>query len=381
MSGEALYERYKDALKRGHVASLRGRLDEALDAYAEASSDRARAPDAPRERRHRAPAAQAAGRRAALLRGRAAPGAAGRDGAAGPGPVAGRARPPARMRPTPSTRSPRSARPTAGWPTRWTRPVAAWSWPRAGERRRTLERLIERLRASEPGEPGRLALERALLVLDGPAAARRPSEAWIAGGEPVAAACRPDPGRSRARGLAEPGAGGRVGASGPSRRHRGARRARPGRCPPTCPRRAGTARGGRRGRRRTRRAPSSACSTWPPPTAARARWTPPSTPATERSRWTRTTWGCTSRSSQLYERARLDQRWPRRSWTCSTGWSPSTMTPRAPPGWLAARAATPEPGGRGPSRPGGGERSAGWPDARLTGRCSRSSSRSSGRSR
>ena len=37
------------------------------------------------------------------------------------------------------------------------------------ERRGTLERLIARLRASEPGEPGRLALERALQVLDGSA--------------------------------------------------------------------------------------------------------------------------------------------------------------------------------------------------------------------
>ena len=44
MGGEALYERYKDALKRGHVASLRGRPDEALDAYAEASTI---APDRP----------------------------------------------------------------------------------------------------------------------------------------------------------------------------------------------------------------------------------------------------------------------------------------------------------------------------------------------
>ena len=34
---EALYERYKDALRRGHVASQRGRLDEALDAYGEAA--------------------------------------------------------------------------------------------------------------------------------------------------------------------------------------------------------------------------------------------------------------------------------------------------------------------------------------------------------
>jgi tetratricopeptide (TPR) repeat protein len=34
---EALYERYKDALRRGHVAALRGRLDAALVAYGEAS--------------------------------------------------------------------------------------------------------------------------------------------------------------------------------------------------------------------------------------------------------------------------------------------------------------------------------------------------------
>jgi tetratricopeptide (TPR) repeat protein len=34
---EALYERYKDALRRGHVAAQRGRLDEALDAYGEAA--------------------------------------------------------------------------------------------------------------------------------------------------------------------------------------------------------------------------------------------------------------------------------------------------------------------------------------------------------
>lgn len=34
---EALYERYKDALRRGHVAALRGRLDAALVAYGEAA--------------------------------------------------------------------------------------------------------------------------------------------------------------------------------------------------------------------------------------------------------------------------------------------------------------------------------------------------------
>jgi tetratricopeptide (TPR) repeat protein len=35
---EAVYERYKDALRRGHVASLRGRHDEAIDAYREAAA-------------------------------------------------------------------------------------------------------------------------------------------------------------------------------------------------------------------------------------------------------------------------------------------------------------------------------------------------------
>ncbi|MHB8458802.1 MAG: tetratricopeptide repeat protein [Candidatus Limnocylindrales bacterium] len=35
---EPLYERYKDALRRGHEATLRGRIDEALAAYAEASA-------------------------------------------------------------------------------------------------------------------------------------------------------------------------------------------------------------------------------------------------------------------------------------------------------------------------------------------------------
>jgi len=35
---EALYERYKDALRRGHVAALRGRLDQAAVAYGEAAA-------------------------------------------------------------------------------------------------------------------------------------------------------------------------------------------------------------------------------------------------------------------------------------------------------------------------------------------------------
>lgn len=41
---EALYERYKDALRRGHVAALRGRLGVAAEAYSEAASI---APDRP----------------------------------------------------------------------------------------------------------------------------------------------------------------------------------------------------------------------------------------------------------------------------------------------------------------------------------------------
>ncbi|HET7702877.1 MAG TPA: hypothetical protein VFK35_05715 [Candidatus Limnocylindrales bacterium] len=37
-AGSSLYERYKDALRRGHVAALRGRHDAAIDAYGEAAS-------------------------------------------------------------------------------------------------------------------------------------------------------------------------------------------------------------------------------------------------------------------------------------------------------------------------------------------------------
>ena len=44
MTTEILYERYKDSLRRGHVAALRGRTDEAIGAYAEAIS---LAPDRP----------------------------------------------------------------------------------------------------------------------------------------------------------------------------------------------------------------------------------------------------------------------------------------------------------------------------------------------
>ena len=168
MSGEALYERYKNALKRGHIAALHGRLDEALDAYAQASSI---APDRPT-------AHTSAG--TALMRGRRPTEAlhyydvalrlAPRDEAA----LLGRAQALTELGRRPEAADAFDAlaevRATDGIL------ADAVDAARRGlelaegrDRRRTLERLIARLRASEPGEPGRLALDRALLVLEGTA--------------------------------------------------------------------------------------------------------------------------------------------------------------------------------------------------------------------
>ena len=154
MSGEALYERYKDALRRGHVASLRGRLEEALTAYAEAAAiaperatphtsagtalmRRKRPADAVR---HYAAAIRLAPHDEAALLGRAqaltAMGSTSR-------------RPPTRTTPRPM-RWPRTASsPTRSMPARRGLELAE-----GRERRRTLEQLIDRLRASEPAEPG-----------------------------------------------------------------------------------------------------------------------------------------------------------------------------------------------------------------------------------
>jgi tetratricopeptide (TPR) repeat protein len=183
MSGEALYERYKDALKRGHVASLRGRLEEALTAYAEAA---AIAPE--RSTPHTSAAT-------ALMR-RKRPGDA------------------LRHYTTALTLSPRDEAAMLGRAQAFTaldrRPEAADAYDSLAElrassgkladavdaarralelaegreRRRTLEQLIERLRATSPGEPGRVALERALQVLDGPAvtAAARAATPVVASG-------------------------------------------------------------------------------------------------------------------------------------------------------------------------------------------------------
>ena len=169
MSGEALYERYKDALRRGHVAALRGRLEEALDAYAEAAVI---APDRP------APHSSAG---AALLRARR-PAEALRcyDAALQLAPLetalAGRAQALADL--GRRLEAAEAYDGLAATRARDARPADAVDAARRAlelaegrERRRTLERLIAGLRASEPDQPGRLALERALLVLEGAAVA------------------------------------------------------------------------------------------------------------------------------------------------------------------------------------------------------------------
>ena len=176
LTSEALYELYKDALKRGHVASLRGRLDDALLAYA----------DAARVAPERSTPHSSAG--TALLRRRRPADAirhyevalaiAPRDEAA----LLGRAQALATMDRRSEAADAYDAlaeiRASSG------KLSDAVDAARRGlemaegrERRRTLERLIRRLRASEPDEPGRLALERALSVLDGTAVPQTPSVA------------------------------------------------------------------------------------------------------------------------------------------------------------------------------------------------------------
>jgi tetratricopeptide (TPR) repeat protein len=192
MSGEALYERYKDALRRGHVASLRGRLEEALTAYAEAA---AIAPE-------RATPHTSAG--TALMR-RKRPADAVRhyttairlsphDEAA----LLGRAQALTAMNRRPQAADAYDA--AADALAASGKLADAVDAARRGlelaegrERRRTLEQLIERLRASDPAEPGRVALERALVVLEGPAveARRQPPPAHAKSTPAKAAAVAP----------------------------------------------------------------------------------------------------------------------------------------------------------------------------------------------
>ncbi len=171
MSSEALYEQYKDALKRGHVASLRGRVDDALLAYAEAARI------APERSTPHASAGNALLRRKrpaeALRHYEVALAMAPRDEAA----LLGRAQALAALDRRGDAADAFDA--LAEAQARSGRLADAVDAARRGlelaegrERRRTLERLISQLRASEPDEPGRTALEQALLVLEGPAVPR-----------------------------------------------------------------------------------------------------------------------------------------------------------------------------------------------------------------
>lgn len=166
MSSEALYEQYKDALKRGHVASLRGHVEEALIAYAEAARI---APE--RSTPHTSAGTALVRRRRpadALRHYEVALSISPHDEAA----LLGRAQCLAaldhRGEAADAYDALAEARAGVG------RLADAVDAARRGlelaegrERRRTLERLIARVRASESDEPGRLALERALQVLEG----------------------------------------------------------------------------------------------------------------------------------------------------------------------------------------------------------------------
>ncbi|HEX5827492.1 MAG TPA: hypothetical protein VFY23_08230 [Candidatus Limnocylindrales bacterium] len=217
MSSEALYERYKDALKRGHVASLRGRLEEALSAYAEAAAI------APERSTPHTSAATALMRRKrpadALRHYTAALALAPRDEAA----MLGRAQALAALdRPAEAADAfdaLAELRATSG------KLADAVDAARRGlelaegrERRRILERLIERLRASEPDEPGRVALERALRVLEGPGVALAPAVAAPApdAALPVAEEHAPDADEAAAAGTPTGLPGGEEAAEAPA---------------------------------------------------------------------------------------------------------------------------------------------------------------------
>jgi tetratricopeptide (TPR) repeat protein len=198
VSSEALYERYKDALKRGHVASLRGHIDEALIAYAEAAriaperaTPHASAGTALLRRRRPAEALQhydvalaMAPREESALLGRAqALTALDRRGEAADA--------------YDTLAEVQAANGRLGDAVDAARRGLELAEGR--ERRRTLEQLITRLRASQPGEPGRQALERALLVLDGSAVQRADAQsASGAGAEPPRRAARATAGRAAA---------------------------------------------------------------------------------------------------------------------------------------------------------------------------------------
>ena len=179
VAGEGLYERYKDALKKGHVAALKGRLDEALDAYAEASRI---APE--RSTPHTAAGTALLRRKRpadALAYYEAAARLAPRDEAA----LLGRAQALVALDRRADAADAYDA--LAEVRARSGKLADAVDAARRAlelaegrERRRTLERLIGRLRGSGIDASGRAALDRALRVLEGPKVAP-PVEDAVAG--------------------------------------------------------------------------------------------------------------------------------------------------------------------------------------------------------
>jgi tetratricopeptide (TPR) repeat protein len=165
MSGEALYERYKEALQRGHVASVQGRVMDALTAYAEAAEI---APERATPHTSAGTALMRSGRAgeaieqyevALRLAPRDLPALRGRAGA-----LQALDR---RHEAADAYDALAEACDAAG------KLADAVDAARRGlelaegrERRRTLRTLVERLRAADLEDPERLALERALRVLD-----------------------------------------------------------------------------------------------------------------------------------------------------------------------------------------------------------------------
>ena len=376
MSGEALYERYKDALRRGHVASLRGRLEEALTAYAEAA---AIAPERATPHTSAGTALMRRKRPADAVRHyttavRLAP----RDEAA----LLGRAQALAAL----------DKRPQAGDAYDAVAEVQAANGKLADavdsarrglelaegrERRRTLERLIERLRATEPAESGRVALEKAMVVLEGRAIERKAAVARAPAAEPAAKKGKPPARESdgsteidadvvaavaakanaasapaEAEGAAvEPTTAGSGDAArapsppSPSRRQRPIARPSIATCRPISTSRSWRARPKGPSSGGSLASASTSCSTSRPPTGATAAPMPHWTRATSRCRSRPTTSASTWRSSSCTTSA-AGRRWRARSSTCWTGSAASTPTRRARP---ASRArAPPAPDGEDP---------------------------------
>jgi tetratricopeptide (TPR) repeat protein len=192
-AANSLYERYKDALRRGHVAALRNRLDAAIDAYGKAASI---APDRPLPqsaiggilaRMERLPEAIAAYDRALAL--------APRDEAA----LRGRADAQAALgrRVDAADTLDRLAEvlddadrlPDASDAAR-----RALELAESKDRRRYVESLAARLRASDGDEAAEQALARVLRVLEPPVAPIvAASEPTADGSEPPFAPAEPEP--------------------------------------------------------------------------------------------------------------------------------------------------------------------------------------------